>query len=448
MAYDSAREKTRARPLHGTIEPDRYYLLYGDGTEQRFEAASQSKLYLKIERRQFVALFGDFDTGFTVTELTRYNRSLSGFRADYAGEALRCQASRPRTRALRPRRARRATARRACITCRARPSSRAATSCASKCATAYPREVVVETRELSRFIDYDLDYERARCSSRSRCRAATQKLNPGLHRRRLRSATGGEADGGRRARGGKFAGDKLEIGASAVSRGRAAGDTRLMGTDLTLAPDRRERAARRSRAVAVGRSAARPDASAWLVEGKHVSEHLEARAWARETGSGFGVGQQLTADTGTRSAGVDARYKLTERWAARGEATSRRTRRAAPTACSSAPKRAARPTMRPQRRRPARGRRQPRAATSASDQAFVRQRRFWDGLVTLRALHGAARSGQGRERRLPGAHGARRRLSPLERDHAVRRIRTRRGRADRPTRRASACARRRGSARR
>ena len=88
-AYDSAREKEDARDrLQGTIEPDRYYLLYGDGTEQRFEAASQSKLYLKIERRQFVALFGDFDTGFTVTELTKYNRSLSGLRADFGGERV------------------------------------------------------------------------------------------------------------------------------------------------------------------------------------------------------------------------------------------------------------------------------------------------------------------------------------------------------------------------
>ena len=62
MAYDSAREKEDARErLRGVIEPDRYYLLYGDGTEQRFEAATQNKLYLKIERRQFVALFGDFE---------------------------------------------------------------------------------------------------------------------------------------------------------------------------------------------------------------------------------------------------------------------------------------------------------------------------------------------------------------------------------------------------
>jgi hypothetical protein len=87
MAYDSTRQKQEARDsIRGTIEPDKYYLLYGDGTEQRFEAASQGKLYLKIERRQFVALFGDFDTGFTVTELTQSHRSLSGVRSDYAGE--------------------------------------------------------------------------------------------------------------------------------------------------------------------------------------------------------------------------------------------------------------------------------------------------------------------------------------------------------------------------
>ena len=34
---------------------------------------SGKRLYLKLERRQFVALFGDYDTGFTVTELARYN---------------------------------------------------------------------------------------------------------------------------------------------------------------------------------------------------------------------------------------------------------------------------------------------------------------------------------------------------------------------------------------
>ncbi|MFO1426745.1 MAG: hypothetical protein U1F11_07170 [Steroidobacteraceae bacterium] len=87
LAYDSTRDPKAARErLAGQIEPDRYYLLYGDGTESRHEAASAEKLFLKLERRQFVALFGDYDTGLTVTELTRYNRSLTGLKAEYGGE--------------------------------------------------------------------------------------------------------------------------------------------------------------------------------------------------------------------------------------------------------------------------------------------------------------------------------------------------------------------------
>ncbi len=61
LAYDSARDPRAARQrLNGVIEPDRYYMLYGDGAEPRYEAASAEKLFIKLERRQFVALFGDF----------------------------------------------------------------------------------------------------------------------------------------------------------------------------------------------------------------------------------------------------------------------------------------------------------------------------------------------------------------------------------------------------
>jgi hypothetical protein len=117
----------------------------------------------------------------------------------------------------------------------------------------------------------------------------------------------------------KLAADKLEIGASAVFQGAQAGDTHIVGSDLTwrVTPETKVRAE-----VAQSQSddPLRPDAStAWLVEGNHASEHLEARAWARETGASFGVDQQLTADTGTRSAGVDARYKFTDSLAVSAE---------------------------------------------------------------------------------------------------------------------------------
>ena len=57
IAYDSDRDRPLVEDrLFGTIEPDRYYTLYGDAVEQRFEAATTRKLYLKIERRQLVCV--------------------------------------------------------------------------------------------------------------------------------------------------------------------------------------------------------------------------------------------------------------------------------------------------------------------------------------------------------------------------------------------------------
>ena len=64
-----ARRARTARRLAQVIDPDEFYLIYGDGSEQRYDAPSQSKLYLKLERPQFYALFGDYDTGLTETEL-------------------------------------------------------------------------------------------------------------------------------------------------------------------------------------------------------------------------------------------------------------------------------------------------------------------------------------------------------------------------------------------
>ncbi|MGB5625841.1 MAG: OmpA family protein, partial [Woeseiaceae bacterium] len=86
LAVDSARDRDLTRDRFDTvIDPNAYYSLYADVSEQRFEAASQRKLYVKIERQQFYALFGDFDTGLSVTELTRYQRRFNGLKSEYRG---------------------------------------------------------------------------------------------------------------------------------------------------------------------------------------------------------------------------------------------------------------------------------------------------------------------------------------------------------------------------
>jgi hypothetical protein len=89
LAYDSAKAAPDGRPsLYQTVDPNKYYLLYGDAAEQRYDAASAKKVYVKLERNQFYALFGDYDTGLTVTELSRYSRNFTGFKSEYKGDRV------------------------------------------------------------------------------------------------------------------------------------------------------------------------------------------------------------------------------------------------------------------------------------------------------------------------------------------------------------------------
>ena len=83
MAYDTAKTKENSGAgLFQTINPETFYTLYGDAGQQQYDAASSKKLYIRIEREQFYAMFGDYDTGLTVTELSRYSRRMTGIKTE------------------------------------------------------------------------------------------------------------------------------------------------------------------------------------------------------------------------------------------------------------------------------------------------------------------------------------------------------------------------------
>ncbi|MCG8434439.1 MAG: hypothetical protein MJA83_10445, partial [Gammaproteobacteria bacterium] len=93
VAYDSDKQSDLGEDgLFQTIDPDRFYTIYGDATEQRYDAPSIRKLYVKIEKDRFFALFGDFDTGLDYTELSRYSRRFNGLKSEYATDKFSVKA--------------------------------------------------------------------------------------------------------------------------------------------------------------------------------------------------------------------------------------------------------------------------------------------------------------------------------------------------------------------
>jgi uncharacterized repeat protein (TIGR01451 family) len=321
IAYDSARDRAAAEQrLFGAIEPDRYYTLYGDAVEQRFEAASTHRLYLKLERRALTAMFGDFQTGFTITELGRYSRSLTGLKTDYRGQRVAVSAFAAENREtygrdeLRgdgtsgPYRLSRdglvANSDRLRVEVRDRIRS----------------ELVVESRLLARFVDYSIDYLTGTITFKQPIPSRDAAFNPVYvvaEYETLERNDGGTTAGTRATT--KLAGEKLELGATLVAEDSATGDTRLAGTDLKFRPNGALEV-RAEVARTDSSDPARGEAGAYLAELARVTERLDLQAYVRQQEAGFGFGQQLATETGTRKVGIDARAKVKEHWTARGEA--------------------------------------------------------------------------------------------------------------------------------
>ena len=321
IAYDSARDRDEARArLKDVIEPDRYYTLYGDATEQRNEAASQHKLYLKLERRQFYALFGDFDTGLTVTELSRYSRSLSGLHTEFAGKQWTANAFAAKSAQGFVKDELRGDGTSGLYRLSHVPLVIGSEKLRVESRDRFHTERVVESRTMTRFLDYSIDYERGELFFKEPILDRDTNFNPVFII--VEYETQGE-QGEELTAGGRtsvhLAGDKVELGASFVHEGAQAGDRQLAGADLQwkvgAATEFKAEAAQTTQGSVSG-----SDPHAYLAELSHQSGRLDGRVYVREQEQGFGLGQQLSTESGTRKYGADGRVNLTDRLAVQAEA--------------------------------------------------------------------------------------------------------------------------------
>jgi uncharacterized repeat protein (TIGR01451 family) len=319
MAYDS--DKPGSDRLGNQIDPNRFYTLYADGAEQRFEAESQRKLYLKIERGTFQALFGDYDTGLTVTELTRFSRRMTGLQSQYedadwsvqafASEAdqafLRDDLRGDGTSGLYRLRGEGVIANSERIRIEVRDRLRT--------------ERVLETRPLTRFTDYAIDYDAGTLLFREPVPSQDDALNPVFVVVEYETEGDGRRDliaGARVAH--KFGEAGSEIAVTGILDDTTAREQRLAGLDATwqFAEQSRLRAELAwSRAEAPEETR---DGTAWLLEAEHAMGTLRASAYAREQETGFGLGQQFAGNGGLRRFGAALTQDLSGPLSVRGEA--------------------------------------------------------------------------------------------------------------------------------
>ncbi len=314
MAYDSDRAYDPQRGLLGVIDPDRYYTVYGDGTVQGYDAPTRRKLYLRLERRELYALFGDFETGFTDTQLTRYSRTLNGVKAAYEGPTIRATGFAAKTDTLYARDEIQGNG----LSGPYRLSTRRIVPNSDKLRIEtrdrFRSELILDTRQLTRHIDYDIDTSAGTVRFRSPILSRDGNQNP------VFIVADYEVEGGRTSKLAAAARvaarvGRVEIGTSMI-RDETVAKSTVVGADLKAKLGVTELRAE----LAAGGRGGIGAGTAYLVEADTHTGGIDVLAYARQQDAMFGVGQQNLVEAGTRKLGVDGRLKLSDRLSVTGTA--------------------------------------------------------------------------------------------------------------------------------
>ncbi|MEL7446048.1 MAG: hypothetical protein AAGK02_09570 [Pseudomonadota bacterium] len=308
LAYDSAKQREDQRLL-GTLDPQAYYTVFADGSSRRFDAASREKLYLRIETSTFYALYGDFQTEFNQSALARYNRTATGVKGELRAGKFKAQgfAAEISTRLRREEIQGQGISGPYRLTSRSIvPNSERVTL---EVRDRFRSELIVSTRELTRFIDYDIDLLSGTITFSEPVLSQDFSLNPQfiVIDYETDGTGGGELNAGLRGEWTSKDG-AIRIGANAITD-KGEGDRTDIGT-----VDLRARIGSNTEVRAeVGLSRRDgEDATAWLVEAQHQTGKLDLLAYARQLDGDYGVGQQNGAELGRRKFGVDGRVLLDE----------------------------------------------------------------------------------------------------------------------------------------
>ncbi len=325
--YDTAKQNGAAGSTAGSvgnlkqaIDPNRYYTLYADATQPYYDAPSARKLYVKVERKQFYAMFGDFDTGLTVTELSRYSRTVNGIKSEFKNEKFAYNAFATQSAQAYVRDEIRGEGTSGLYRLSRKDILENSDKIRIEVHDRFKSEVIVSTRTLTRFLDYDIDYTLGTLFFKEPISSRDADFNPVFIIAEYESK---DAKDEKLSYGGRASvkpNDKTEIGASLVHEGNVGNKGNLQGLDAKY--DINDTTKLKAELAHSNSNVANTSSSgsAYLAEVVHQDDKYDAKAYVRQQDGGFGLGQQSGSENGTRKIGAEGRLKLSDTMQVQGQA--------------------------------------------------------------------------------------------------------------------------------
>ena len=323
MQYDTGGPHGAAGTgLSGTIDPDTYYTLYGDSTEQGYEAPTSKKLYLKIERKQFYALFGDTETGLTVTELSRYDRRFTGFRSEFRSQDFSYNLFASETGQAFSKDEIPGNGTSGLYHLSSNQVVINSETVRIEVRDRFQSHVILSSEKLARHADYNIDYDEGTLFFKAPVPQRDTGFNPVYIVVEYETDDPGAKGLTYGARVQKqIPGSEVSLGVSHVHEDRGSGKGDLVGVDMAAQLSDRIHLRAEAASTRDELYGAESDGSAYVLEVTHSSTEFQGRIYLREQESGFGLGQQMSSESGTRKAGFEGLYRLSDNWDLNGEMT-------------------------------------------------------------------------------------------------------------------------------
>eukprot|EP00903_Cladosiphon_okamuranus_P004454 g4452.t1 len=303
MAYDSSKDTSdEPTELLERVDPDEYYTVYGDESQLINETPSSEKLYLKLERDQFYALFGDFQTNLSIAELSKYNRTLTGLKTEFRTEHMEANffASDIALAHVRDEIQGMGTTGRYFL-------SNTDIVENSEILTIEVRDrfetgTILSSTTMNRFSDYEIDYNSGWIDFVSPIASRDEDFNPIFIVADYETVADENASV---TGGGRFElstdNNDIEVGATYIREGNEGTEGDLYGVDsrFQLSEDVEIKAE-----VASTDTEIDGKANAWSLEANQQSGDATSIIYARRTEAGFGLNQQNASEQGTQKIGA------------------------------------------------------------------------------------------------------------------------------------------------
>jgi len=325
MAYDSAKNSTNTT-YGSTIDPRAYYTVYADRSDKRYDASSVRKLYLKLERPQFYALFGDYDTAITEPQLSRYVRAFNGLKSEYRNEQFSAVVFAADTPYSHRRQEIQGNGLSGPFQLAVRDIVPNSETITIEVRDRLHSEQIVSTQSLVRYIDYSLDYVTGQLRFNRPILSRDSNFNPQfiIADYEVDGIAQSVIDAGGRATL-QNKSKTLKVGVTVIHDETDTSKVNLGGVDVRYRPNasnelRGEFAATSATANIGTTGVSSGLATAWLVEAEHHGPHYDMLAYVRDQQKNFGIGQTNIGDAGTLKYGFDGRVRLTSALSLSGNA--------------------------------------------------------------------------------------------------------------------------------